>query len=101
MPFAVLRDKADIKGVGGSRSYYREQALLLFDDGTLIRAHATAIAVAEPSTDIETLPSLLGRPLLNDWRINFDPRRNRLEITVKNPLFTMRGDVRDFPPIAG
>ena len=67
--------------------------------GTLLRGYITELAIAKPSTEIETLPSLVGRPPLNNWRMRHDPWGDRLEVVAKDADFTVRADVKDIPSL--
>ena len=97
IPFERLQERIEFGGIGGSHPYYTEHAVLLFDDGTLIRVYSLPVTVAKPSESINKLPSLIGRPLLNNWRMWHDPYGNRLEIVAKNATSTIRGNVADIP----
>ena len=60
-------------GIGGSRNYYSEPCVLVFEDdkGDLLQCHLT-VFIAELNQP-ETVPSLLGRDFLNlcDVRLNY------------------------------
>ena len=65
VPFELLRDEAYSGGVGGRASYYREQALLTFRDGSVSRVYDIRLLIAKPTTSNLRLPSLLGRNIIN------------------------------------
>jgi hypothetical protein len=69
--------------------------VLAFGDGTLVRAYLLQVAIAKPSTSAESLPSVIGRPLLNKWRMRHDPWDNRLEVIAKDADLTIRSDMDD------
>ena len=98
IPYSKLRKKSDVSGIGGDHEYYHEPGMLLFDDGSLLRVYILEIAIAKPSKEIETLPSLIGRPLLNSWRMRHDPYGGRLEVVAKNADVTLRADLEDIRP---
>ena len=97
IPFERLEARIEFGGIGGSHPYYAEHAVLLFDDGTLTRVYSHPVTVAKLSESINKLPSLIGRPLLNNWRMWHDPYGNRLEIVAKNVTSTIRGNVANIP----
>ena len=67
-----------VGGIGGSHDYFPEEALILFegDDGTY--EFAVDLDVARPTAVADELPSLLGRDILNDFRIEYDYGSNIL-----------------------
>lgn len=89
VPFNDLRNRARYSGIGGSSPYFREQALLLFDDEEQTHIYQLNLLIAEPNESNGTLPSLLGRDVINRWRIEYDPTNNRLECTARSADYTM------------
>lgn len=69
IPVGELGGATESIGVGGESPYYREHSLLLFDDESLSRVYAVELLVAEPHGDSESLPSLLGRDVINRWLV--------------------------------
>ena len=90
LPFARLRDEVSYRGVGGTSPYFVEPALLSFTDEIKARLYAIQLLIAEPNESNEALPSLLGRDVINNWRIEYDPTMSRLECTVRHADFTIR-----------
>ena len=76
--------------MGGPATYFREQAVLEFFDGDAreIRSYEVDVLVAKPATDpmhsINRLPSLLGRDIIDSWRMVYDRTDGILEFTVKS-----------------
>lgn len=70
-------------GIGGSSPYFREVAILSFSDGHLTRLYALELLIAEPTDANDSLPSLLGRNVINYWYVEYDPANDRLDITVR------------------
>ena len=66
-----------------------------FSNGTLIRACLFQVAIARPSTDADVIPLVIGRPLLNEWRMRHDPWGSRLEVITKEADRTIRADMDD------
>lgn len=92
IPFERLRHRTGFGGIGGSSPYFREQALLLFDDNALTRIYRLDLLIAEPNEFNKTLPSLLGRDVINRWWMDYDPANDRLECTVRSADHTVRKD---------
>ncbi len=77
--FNKLKNPKISRTVGGPARGYLEQAVLSFldQDSNRIYAYNAEIQIFEPTRDNATLPSLLGRDVLNRWRVLIDfPRRN-------------------------
>ena len=84
IPFAQLRQRARFGGIGGASPYFREQAVLLFEDDAETKIYRVRLLIAEPNESNRALPSLLGRDVINRWRVNYDPANHTLECTVRN-----------------
>ncbi len=69
-----------VRGVGGRADYVGQPAELLFLDheGGYARLEIE-MNVARLTRGLEGLPSLLGRDVLRQWRMDYDPRQNRLD----------------------
>ena len=90
MPIEKLRRRTEYRGIGGRSRYYREPALLGFDDQDHTRHYVIELLVAEPTSEGEGLPSLLGRDIVNRWYMQYDPGTSRLECTVRHADFTLQ-----------
>ena len=71
------------RGVGGLSPYYRESALIFFDDQSHTRVYLVDLLIAESREGNEGLPSLLGRDVINHWNIRYDPANATLECAVR------------------
>ena len=69
-------------GIGGSSRYFREEARLEFldadDDPT--REYPVSLRIADLSDTPMSIPSLLGRDILNLHRMVYSPAEGRLEL---------------------
>ena len=81
--FNQLRNPKSSHTVGGPARGFMEQAVLGFLDRTSneIYGYNVEIQVFEPTRDNATLPSLLGRDVLNRWRVIIDFPRKRFKST--------------------
>ena len=83
IPFDHLGNTRLSRGVGGQSTYFREPAVLTFQDGDLVRVYQVGLLIAAPNDSNDVLPSLLGRNVINNWRIEYGPSEGRLECTVR------------------
>ncbi len=83
--YSQLRGDAPSIGVGGMVHSYHEPALLVFTDmGSIEYTYQVDIRFMEDSAISRQLPSLLGRDILNRWRIVYDLDIDELEATVRS-----------------
>ena len=59
-PFDALVLPIEFQGVGGLHTYYRETAVVVFDDGVAERNFRIEISIAKPDALASGLDSLLG-----------------------------------------
>lgn len=89
-PFGQLGNPVTSHGVGGPATYYRERAILEFVDGDAreIRSYEVDVLIAKPAADpmhsMNRLPSLLGRDIIDRWRMVYDRTEDVLEFTVRS-----------------
>jgi predicted aspartyl protease len=77
--FSLLKNRKTSRTVGGPADGYMEEAVLGFldRDKSTIFAYEIEIQIFEPTRDNAALPSLLGRDVLNQWRLVVDfPKKN-------------------------
>ena len=89
LPFDSLGSRIYTRGVGGASWYFRETAVLSFSDGSRSRYYAVDLHIADPNESNESLPSLLGRNIINNWYMQYDPANGRLEFTVRHAGYTI------------
>lgn len=89
IPFDQLGNRTDSRGIGGTSSYFREPALLVFDDDSQLRLYEIELRIAGPNENNQTLPSLLGRNVINHWYVQYDPTNSRLECIARHADHTL------------
>jgi hypothetical protein len=83
IPFNLLGNKVLSSGIGGSNSNFQEPAILVFSDiGVSLHAYFVDVWIADPTTTIPIIPSLLGRNLMNNWNVICAKPQDRLEAEV-------------------
>ncbi len=89
IPLEHLERPIASNGVGGVATYFREPAILEFVDAEArqVHSHEVDVFIARPDPDprhsINRLHSLLGRDIIDRWRMLYDRTDNLLEFTVK------------------
>ena len=80
----VLRadDMSSATGIGGSSRYFREDAHIEFIDtvGGQFHEHALSLGIADLSDTPLTIPSLLGRDILNRYNMVYAPAERGLTL---------------------
>ena len=74
VPFGRLRDGVTVSGIGGQSTYYEEPAILMFTDDverSTYRYNAV-VEIAKPEDVSDEIPSLLGRDIIDRWRMVYD-----------------------------
>ena len=91
IPFEQLERPIASNGVGGAATYFREPVVLEFVDpeARQVHRHEVEVLIARPDPDprhsINHLHSLLGRDIIDRWRLLYDRTDSLLEFTVKRP----------------
>ena len=89
IPFDLLQGSTTSRGVGGQATYFREPAVLEFVDAEARKIHSCEVSVniakpgARASDPINIIYSLLGRDIIDRWRMVYDRTDNILEFTVR------------------
>jgi hypothetical protein len=97
LPYEQLQATINMGGIGGTSQYHVEDAYLFFADGRLIKTYDFHVGILRSNQqEALTLPSLLGRDVLDNWWMRYDPPGRRLEFTVKFADITVRaGSIPD------
>ncbi len=86
VPFGRLRASTTVGGIGGQSTYYQEPATLVFTDDVERQAYSYHITadIAKPEDVSDEIPSLLGRDIIDRWRMVYDRTDGILEFTVRS-----------------
>lgn len=83
LDYSKLRNASQAIGVGGAATIYEEAAILVFSEPrTKVHVYSLNIQVLEPNPANDTTPSLLGRDILNRWRMSYNATSKRLFFKV-------------------
>jgi len=84
--YSKLRKPVESLGMGGIALSHPVRGSLAFTDpGKFIYVyHLDTLDIAAPDPEIEEMPSLLGREILDRWRMIYDPSRDNLSFVVRS-----------------
>lgn len=82
MPYDRLTAAGQSGGVGGLATYYSESAYIAFRDDTRTHVYLQTVGIAEPNGHNDSIPSLLGQDIMQNWRVLHDRPANNLTIDV-------------------
>jgi hypothetical protein len=85
LDYGALGDLRESLGTGGLAQSYMEKASIAFTDPTnAIYVYHVDLEIAVPHHEIEEMPSLLGREILDRWRMVYDPSKAELSFIVRS-----------------
>jgi hypothetical protein len=86
---ALQEDSQPSVGIGGFSYNFVGPAIITFNEPRkAIQAYQIDLLIIEPEVALMELPSLLGRDILNQWRMRYSPTSNRLTFDVITADFT-------------
>ena len=90
--YQTLINPTNVGGIGGDASCFRETAVLVFDEPNrnLIRFYSITMTILQPQQALMRMPSILGRDILDRWRMSYDPSKSDLKFTVRSADHTTR-----------
>ena len=93
MPYTLLGNVSESRGIGGSSRYYGESARIYFWDRerSYFHVYRQVIDIAEPSEANSLVPSLLGQDILRYWRVVHDRPTNTLTFEPRRADFRVPG----------
>ena len=81
--YGQLTGDEESVGTGGTSHNFVESAIVVFSEpGRFLHVYFIDLLIAPYDPDIIDLPSLLGRNILDRWRMIYNPLRKRLVFTV-------------------
>ena len=72
--YALLANPSESFGIGGTAATYIEAARLAFADsgGERVYGYGVSLRIHHPTDDAMRVPSLLGRDVIDRWRVTYD-----------------------------
>ena len=88
--YAALNTPIESVGFGGISTDFVEPAWLVFSEPKrCLYAYKIGLLIATPTPDIQTLPSVLGRDVLDNWRMTYDKPKGRITFKVLSADMTI------------
>jgi hypothetical protein len=76
--FNALKNPTTSDGIGGSAKGFNEQMVLSFTDRRFIYSYLFNIEIAERTKYNDRFPSLLGRDIIDQWRLVMDKQQHKV-----------------------
>jgi hypothetical protein len=81
--YSQLIGDREVVGVGGLCHNYVEPTIVVFSEPQkFLYVYNIELEITPPNPEIMDIPSLLGRDILNQWRMTYNPSKNRLTFNV-------------------
>ncbi|HEY3783418.1 MAG TPA: hypothetical protein VGL56_20235 [Fimbriimonadaceae bacterium] len=80
--YALLRGNRECQGIGCTIHTFVEKAILVFSDEKAVYTYSVDLDIHALDASLESVPSLLGREVLDRWSMNYNPSKNQLTFAV-------------------
>ena len=85
IPYDLLQGDRECGGIGGTIHNFVERAILVFSDPqVMLYGYDLEISIMPDDSEMEDVPSLLGRDVIDRWRVIYDPQGVGLRVTVRS-----------------
>lgn len=76
--YGLLENEVPLLGVGGESMNRIEAGLLSFVDDRALYRYEIELHICTPTKELMTIPSLLGRDVIDQWRVTYDRSASEL-----------------------
>ena len=91
--YGMLDNEVLSLGVGGESKNCIESAYLAFVGNEALYGYEIALHICRPAKELMTIPSLLGRDVIDQWRVTYDkPASELLAEVISSDAQAMLGD---------
>jgi len=88
--YAKLTGDEESVGIGGLSHNFVEPAILVFaEPNRFLHVYTLDLTISPPDPDLRDMPSLLGRDVLDQWRITYNPTKQYLGCRVLSADITI------------
>jgi len=83
--YDLLEGSVEATGVGGPAVFFKEPAILVFvEPGIGVHVYETYFQIAQLTSEVLSVPSLLGRTILDRMEMIYDPSKATLSFVVRS-----------------
>ena len=79
--YGAFKNEETSLGIGGVSENYIESAYLAFVGDEALYGYEIGLRICKPSEELMTIPSLLGRDIIDQWRVTYD--KSAVELLAK------------------
>lgn len=90
--YTKLHNTAVSYGIGGASADYIEDGLFVVRDEAELKGYAVSYRIPEFRNELLRAPSLLGRNIVNRWKMILDYANDRFDIEVQSADFVTSAD---------
>ena len=90
LDYKKLKNAKTYTGIGGDAQVYPEKALVTFADQKYIFTYDVTLGVSAINKQLMDAPSLLGRDIINRWRMIYCAAKRQVDFKVISADFTHR-----------
>ena len=91
--YAMFDNEASTLGIGGASENFVEPAYLAFVGDEALYGYEIELHTCKPAHELMTVPSLLGRDIIDRWRVTYDKSASELlaEVISSDARETLEG----------
>ena len=91
--YGMLEKEVSTFGIGGEAENFIESAYLAFVGDDALYGYEIALHICKPAEELMTIPSLLGRDIIDRWRVTYyKPASELLADVISSDAREMLGD---------
>ena len=77
-------------GISGTTRHFKERAFVTFSEpGRFLYVYEIDLAITRPNPKLKKVPSLLGRNVIDNWRMTYNPEKEKLWFKVWHADYTI------------
>ena len=76
--YGLLENEVSTLGIGGTSENFIESAYLAFVGDETLYGYEVELHICKPADELMTIPSLLGRDIIDRWRVTYDKSASEL-----------------------
>ena len=91
--YGLFENEVSTLGIGGASETFTESAYLAFAGDEALYGYEIELHICKPADELMTIPSLLGRDIIDRWRVTYDRSASELlaEVISSDARETLEG----------